>query len=692
MGFQADLTFGAPVAKSRPEQTAVIATLAILKVNSDNGADYIDNFVPFVAECLRTSPDDVVSIDELREALRATFGLDIPTGPLRTILSRAIRHGYARNEDRHVVRVPDSLATFSLADTRADAARQVAALVAKLVAFSSGLLPAPWSEEQAGSALLNYLAGRGTSLLASSASDIPLALPPGSVADADYVLSSFVSQLHRADPEGYGYLTTAVKGSVLASVLYFDDLGGIQRNFDRLDVYIDTVVLVLGLGLQGPVFRESTLEMLNLARDLGARLWCFRETVREIEGILAFAEHYVRSGRPHDIPVWGATEFLVSEGKTASDIALISAHLEADLRQIGVGVRERPPHVPALTIDEVAFGRLLQDRIHYRANAPLQHDLDAITAIHRLREGQVFTKLESARAVFITTNTTLARAATTYFRTEYNTRLFAPLSMPAHQFGTLAWLKRPMTSPNLPMNLVLADAYAALNPPEPLWREYVKEISRLEESGSVSSDDCHLLRYSPAAKEALMGITVGGSRAYLEGSVPEILERVRAAERRTAELIAGEERQRRLEVEAKAAQQLFETEANHAAEVAHVRSQAAAEIARAQEVRSTQLARYTRVGNLIARMISLLLLAAYLFVSGLQLYAVSPWKPFGASDAGVLGSPVLGLAALMVLVIGIWLTLTGEGLISLARRGELGVSLWISSRLRRLVEGPSGPS
>jgi hypothetical protein len=675
------------VPKSRPEQTAVIATLAILKVNSDNGADYIDNFVPFVADCLRKSRDDVVSLDDLREGLRSNFGLDIPNGPLRTILSRAVRHGYARHEDRHLVRVPEALGNFSLDDTRADAARQVAALIDKLIAFSAGLLPEPWSSAEAGSALLNYLADRGTSLLASSATDIPIALPTGSVPDSEYVLSSFVSQLHRADPEGFGYLTTAVKGSVLASVLYFDDLGGVKRNFDRLDVYIDTVILVHGLGLQGSVFQDSTIEMLDLVRQLGARLWCFRDTVKEIEGILAFAENYVRSGRPRHIPIWGATEFLVSEGKTASDIALISAHLEAALRGIGVGVKDRPPHVPNLTIDEAEFGSILQERIHYRAAPPLQHDVDAITAIHRLRDGQVFTKLESARAVFITTNTPLARAATTYFRTEYNTKLFAPLSMPAHQFGTLAWLKRPMTAPDLPMNLVLADAYAALNPPEHLWREYVKEINKLEGDGTVSSDDCHLLRYSPAAKEALMGITVGGSRAYLEGSVPEILERVRAAERRVAELAAAQERERRVQAEARAAQELSETAQAHAVEMAELETRNALERAKVATDRSRQLQRYDRAGRLVARGAALLLLSAYLLVSALQIYMVSPWKPLGLVDAGLLGSPVVGFGVLAVFVVGLWLNFTGEGLLGLARRSEIAMSVWISAKLRELVEG-----
>jgi hypothetical protein len=42
-----------------------IATLAILKVNWDEQRDYIGNFVPLVAHCLRESGAEAASVPEL---------------------------------------------------------------------------------------------------------------------------------------------------------------------------------------------------------------------------------------------------------------------------------------------------------------------------------------------------------------------------------------------------------------------------------------------------------------------------------------------------------------------------------------------------------------------------------------------------------------------------------------------------
>ena len=57
----------------------VIASLAILKVNYDEmHKDYVENFVPFFAECIRLSENDIVSTPDLQDDLRNRFGLVIP--------------------------------------------------------------------------------------------------------------------------------------------------------------------------------------------------------------------------------------------------------------------------------------------------------------------------------------------------------------------------------------------------------------------------------------------------------------------------------------------------------------------------------------------------------------------------------------------------------------------------------------
>jgi hypothetical protein len=65
--------------RERIDITPTVSSLALLKVSYDRQRkDYFDNFVPMVAECLRRSAEDVVSLPDLQSDLREQFGLSLP--------------------------------------------------------------------------------------------------------------------------------------------------------------------------------------------------------------------------------------------------------------------------------------------------------------------------------------------------------------------------------------------------------------------------------------------------------------------------------------------------------------------------------------------------------------------------------------------------------------------------------------
>ncbi len=107
--------------------TPSIISLAILKVNWDKKRkDYVDNFVPIVAEAIRLSDHDVVSIPQLQQDIRAKFGLRrhtsrpashgrVSDGRRRNLVAR--RAGYRRLVDAADAR------TLRASERRGDVAR-----------------------------------------------------------------------------------------------------------------------------------------------------------------------------------------------------------------------------------------------------------------------------------------------------------------------------------------------------------------------------------------------------------------------------------------------------------------------------------------------------------------------------------------------------------------------------------------
>jgi len=217
------------------------------------------------------------------------------------------------------------------------------------------------------------------------------------------------------------------------------------------------------------------------------------------------------------------------------------ASLEQLLEAQRIKVKESPKYEIQLGVDESGFETLLRNKIGYRNDEALLHDLRVLTAIHRLRGGQRMFDLERCRSVFVTTNVSLAQASTDFFVSELRGGSFVPHCLLSDTFVTLLWLKDRSHAPELPARRLIADAYAALNPDDSMWRRYLAEVERLSTAGTISGEEYAILRYSLEARRILMDQTLGGSRAFTEGSVSEVLERAR--------LVFAQEQEKRVIVE-----------------------------------------------------------------------------------------------------------------------------------------------
>src|SRR6185295_208279 len=78
--------------------------------------------------------------------------------------------------------------------------------------------------------------------------------------------------------------------------------------------------------------------------------------------------------------------------------------------------------------------------------------------------------------------------------------------------------------PDLPLKRLIADSYAAMQPPDAIWKLYLVEIARLEDNGRVTAEEYYVLRHSLAAKATLMDLTHGDPTAFTEGTVQEVLQ------------------------------------------------------------------------------------------------------------------------------------------------------------------------
>ncbi len=638
--------------------TPTISSLALLKVNYDRQRkDYFDNFVPMVAECLRYSSEDVVSLQELQADLRKRFGLSLPQNAIKTVLKRAKKRDYVRLEGMVYHRNENELEKLGFRSEQRRVMQEHNFLIREFIEFCLQHLGVNLNPEDADAALQAYLTENQLQLV--NAVTHGTVVPPSgrSVRNFRYLVSSFVRHLQETSSAALSYLETIVKGHMLADAIFLPDPGNATRKFRDTEVYLDTPFLLNALGYGGEAQREPCVELLELLYETGADLRCFTHTRDEIRGVLEACANQVQTG---DAGAALGSEVLHnfrSVGYSKTDVMMLSNNLEKGIDALRIRVIDRPAYSKhEHQIDEDALREELEESVNYSRPQQVSRDVDSISAIMRLRKGYRPLRLEECRALFVTTNSALVGVAQRHLADGPEASSVPPC-LTDYALTNLLWLKRPTAAPNLPRKRIIADCYAATRPTERLWKLYLREIDKLRQRRGVTSDEYYMLRHSTAAESALMKATMGDEEGFTQGTVPEILDRVRA----------DIEDRKQAEVD-------FERASREAteSELEAVRQRGVYRRARIKS-RAQQYASRAIWGLKLSLLVVLALATVYSFGWGLPFVAAS-WMRVVATG-GLLILLLFSLASF-------WNGTTVEGV---ARRLDVALARWIERKLLKLT-------
>ena len=497
--------------------------LAFIKVNWDQyGKDYIENFVPLVAECLSQSNAIVVSLPDLQAKIREAFGLELPINSIDVILRRAAKRRFVELKNGVIYVNKEACDALDLQATRERVNTIHSRVTERLKNYISSKYQQDWTITDTEKVIHDFLRNNSVSLIFSFAENSPNLGRSKHSSRTAYFVGSYLEELKANDPSGLKDFEVLVQGNLLVNALYLPEPGRISKRFHRTKVYLDTSILIFACGYAGEARAAPCIELLTLLSDYGARLCCFSGTVDEVRGILDACASRVQRGDLKN-SFGPSMEYFIESGKTASDIELMSARLTQKLNDMGITVYEKPSYEISHQIDEAGFETALSKMLRYTNPKAKTHDVDCISAIARLRRSRESFQLEEVNAIFVTTNSVLARATRAFFQSEASPGTVA-LCLTDYALGNLLWLKNPTKAPNLPWKRLLADAYAAVQPTEQLWKRYLVEIAKLKDNGDVTADQYYLLRHSLASKVALMDLTAGEEQSFSNGTVQEVLE------------------------------------------------------------------------------------------------------------------------------------------------------------------------
>lgn len=528
---------------------SVLISLAFLKINSDcNKSIFIDNFIPFVAETIRQSENEVISLNELQTNLQSIFGICIPLHVLKAILFRAKKKNLIRVKNNVFYRNQNMIESLAFRETQQKVQRIYVALIDDFIRYCNEKYETRINEQEAEQIILAFISYNQLSFYQTASVNRVVPAIPVIGKDKKIIISDYIANAKLRNPQVYEYLDTIVKGYLITNVLYFADLHNTGKKFKGTKVFLDTTFIMYALGYSGSEMRAPCTELLNLLYVGNAHLCCFRHTVEEIKGILDACSN--RLGIYKDGTFGRSVEYFTTMGYSVSDVQLLISKLERNIEQLRIKIIDKPDYSDHdHVIGESDLNSIIKKKMPHQRDLAVDRDVDSIAAIYRIRKGESFFNIEDSSAFFVTTTLALASACNEYhykFHEEYT----APPCITDFALTNILWLKTPTKAPDLPMKMIIADSYAAIQPDEVLMNRWLKEVEKLGQRESVTAEDYYFMRYSAEVKSALIEVTLGDPDVITEGTVPQILERANRKIVSEAEQIANNERRNRLESEA----------------------------------------------------------------------------------------------------------------------------------------------
>lgn len=500
--------------------TNTLTSLAILKVNIDQGKDYLDYLRPFVLHVLAEHDIDPITDSNVCRSLREQFGLHIPERTVQIVLKRISKSPSIKREHglyRKTGELPDS----QILQRQTEAERHVSAILSGLREFSRGTINPINDDERGITAICAFLAEFDITCLRSYLRGT--AVPQLDEAHpSDVVLvGQYVQSIQMSAPERFDSFLVLVQGHMLANALLCPDLQNVTQTYKSVTFYLDTPLLLHILGLEGQDKEAASRELVVLIRRLGGKISTFSHSCQELKSVLRGVASSLESPGGHGIIVHEARKHEI----TRSDLLLLVESLEDRLGEADVEVERSPHYVEAFQIDETVFEQVLDDEVSYRNPRAREYDVNSVRSIYTLRSGKFAPSIEKAQAIFVTSNTGFAKAAWEYGKQHESSREVSSV-ITSFSLANLAWLKAPMGAGTIPKTQLLSMAYAALQPSPELLNKYMKEIDKLESQGKISERDHQVLRSSPLAHDELMHLTLGEDAALTEETVTQTLERV----------------------------------------------------------------------------------------------------------------------------------------------------------------------
>lgn len=512
-----------------------MTSLAIIKVNSDRGMDYIESFVPFLVHIIKNKNYKEIDVHKFIEEFEHIYGLIVPYHAMITIINRAKRRGYIEQHHKKYFPVTKKIVEDDFTDITVMQITKYNKVINSFIDFASKNFKKELSFKEAEDALLDFIKDHDVEILFATQSGSMIPNVRSKKANI-FMLGNFIANALSKEPDIFEYIVDISLGQAFADAIIYEEFRNYVCKLKGMECYLDTGIIFRLLGTSGLAKKKAYQELLNTLIESKAKLFIFTHTYDEIMTILYNCISWF------DNPEFDANKasmsmlYFISNSFTKSDVELYIAQVMSTLERFKITVVDVPSFTENIKyqIDEEELRDIIFDiyKTHdpkfeyYDKEDTINKDIDSISAIYRLRKGRIFRNLKDATHLFVTSNWAIATSTKEYEKTKIDKQTI-PSAVTDTFLGTILWVSNPKKYREVNRVRLLADVYASIQPDDKLFRQYLSQLSSLCENKAISHEEYYVLRSTSVAINMLKEKTYNDPDNYTISTPNEILNEMK---------------------------------------------------------------------------------------------------------------------------------------------------------------------
>lgn len=516
-----------------------IESISILKVYFEKGNnDYIDIFIPFIATLIANKQYKAVDPEVICKDFQVEFGLIVPYHPMLSILKRAKTKGLISKNSNGVF-VPDFkiISKYDTSNKTLEKASQLNNLVLEYKKFAFDRYGKDISIEDAESTFLAYIKENDRKILFafSNMSLLPDCDPKK---EKTFILNSFIKNLFETDYEQYRFVCHLIAGYIFANCIFYDEPSSYKGSLKHVTVYLDTRLIIRLAGLEGEYRKSCYEDFVNMLALKGANIKIFSHTKDEIVSIISECVRWIGNPKYNPTLASPVLKHFIENNYETDDVEMFVSKIDTILKFKNIEVIDTPdPNIDKqFQIENDKLFKIIrkiycENNHHYEdytKDEVLNRDVHSIASIFKLRKFKHPNFIKDCIALFVTTNSSLAKANVEYNK-QVNLEYYKIKECTTDVFvGTTLWSESPSKISDFQEKSLIANCISALEPDDNLLKKFCQLLEKNKKDSLLTADQVYFLKSNKLANSILAEKTLNDVDNYTDKLPEEILAEIKS--------------------------------------------------------------------------------------------------------------------------------------------------------------------